>query len=1743
MMNLCSFWSAKRKVLLLIMLLMAAVAGAVPAKPGLTRTFTKTDGTTITARLVGDEHGHYWLGQDGKAYTINGEGVATTVDAEAIKTKAQVRRQQVNVQRTKRLARRKVGEVGAITGNKKCLIILVNFTDTVFNTTNAYFQRVVNEPNFNEGSFKGSMYDYFKKQSLNQFNLTFDVVGPVTVSKSQSYYGQNDSQGNDKYPATMVCEALKLANSQVNYADYDWDDDKEVDQVYVVYAGKGEADGGAANTIWPHAWDLSSAASYGDGDGALTLDGVKIDSYACGGEKNGSSGELAGIGTMCHEFSHCLGYPDFYDTDYSGGQGMGYWDLMDSGSYNDDGYQPAGYTSYERWVAGWVEPTELSATTQVDNMPDLQTSGQSYIIYNQGNRNEYYLLENRQKAGWDASLPGKGLLILHVDYDATVWGNNAPNDTPSHQRMTWIPADNEYQYTISNGDKYFTFSGMANDPFPYGSVNAFGRNTTPAASLFNANTDGTYYLDSSIENITQNSNGTVSFKFQGVSNVATPTFSPAAGRYTEAQTVSISCATSGATIYYTTDGTSPTTSSNIYSAPLTISETTTVKAMAVADGEESAIATAKYTIGASTSNPNTTTFTRVNSVNDMEPGMRYIIACGSKATAAGALDSQILGSESVTVSNDVITIGSGVAVFVLEGDQTNGWTFQNENNNQYLYATAAKKLAYDSAALDAWTLADGTDGVIMTYGDYGTMLYNVNNPRFTTYTSSPNVSMIQANLYMEDSSATPVTPDPIIVADESLTFSTTVGTPQTKTFEVLTENLTENVILTLTDQNNVFSLGQNTIASTVSDANVSVTFAPTTAGTFTATVILTSAGAEPMTVTLTGTATEPMNPDDAYTVAEVLDIFNNQNVPTDSVYVKGIVSQIKSLNPTQYQRAQYYISDDGTTTNQFYVYNGYYLNKTAFTSTDQLQVGDTVVVYGKLTTHTNNAGVSTDEFDANNYIVSLVRPVNGKQDVTLTFSSTSASATLGTAFTAPTLTIEPTGTAISVTYSSSNEQVATIDAQGEVTLVAAGTTIITASFAGNDSYNPATAQYTLTVTDPSNTNSAENPYTVAEVQQIFASGTIPFESVYAKGIVSQIKSLNTARYTNAQYYISDDGTTTDQFYVYNGKYLNGADFTSDDQLMIGDTVIVYGTLTTYNNTNEFNAGNYLVSLSRPAQKQDITLTFSATSVNAIVGEAFTAPTLTIEPAGAAISVTYSSSDTNVATVNAQTGAVSIVAAGTAVITASFTGDDTYNSATASYTINARVQGDTSDQFQLVSSTTELTSGMRYIIACGSEEVAAGSLSNKLLTPVAVTEESGIITATDDVTVFILTGDQTNGWSFKNESTNEYLYATAAKNLAYGTNSAVWTLADGTDGVEMTFGDYGTMTYNVDSPRFTTYTSAANTKMIRANLYVDVSGTVKQQSTLTFSETSVTATVGEAFTAPTLTTTPTGISVTYSSSNTSVATVNAQTGAVTIVAAGTTVITATFAGNDEYLGSTASYTLTVSAGSTPSGDTNKYELVTDASTLTAGDEILIAYVDDNTCVVLSTTQNNNNRAATTDVTLNADDNTLTPGEAAQVITLEQSGDSILFNVDNGYLYAASSSGNQLKTTTSANANAKATISIDDGEATITFLGTNTRNTMRYNSANGGIFSCYASSSTTGSLPQLYRKVVASQEEPVAGDINGDCTPDETDLDLLVNILLGKAMEGNYNADVDGDHEVSLKDITRLVNIIKGIQPQN
>lgn len=510
---ICLTLMGKRFVFIVISILSVLSIAAVPALR-LKKKVKLADGSMVELTLQGDEHYSYYTDNKGnpcqlqknrQLKMLSNEEVTTTWSAN--KKQRQELTARDNVRRN---APRRIGEASSVTtGKQRGLVILLEYPDVKFTTPNAQqtFQRFFNEEGYHDDGMAGSVRDYFLAQSYGKLELNFDVVGPYTTSKEMAYYGAHytDSNGNDhndSHPALMVAEAVDAASKDVNFSNYDWNKDGKVDQVFVIYAGYAEAQGAAKETVWPHEWQLLGE------NATRQYNGVVINTYGCAAELCGDGetwgGTLDGIGTACHEFSHCMGLPDMYDTQGSN-YAMAYWDVMCSGSYNDNSRTPAGYTSYERWFSGWMEPVELNSMTRINDMQPLATSPEAYILYNENNRNEYYLLENRQPIGFDTKLYGHGLLILHVDYNEGVWSSNSINTIADHQRMTIIAADNEYNRGTGNS--------MAGDPWPGTSGNTSLTNyTTPAATLYNANKDGRKLMSKPIDNITEDvQNKTVSF--------------------------------------------------------------------------------------------------------------------------------------------------------------------------------------------------------------------------------------------------------------------------------------------------------------------------------------------------------------------------------------------------------------------------------------------------------------------------------------------------------------------------------------------------------------------------------------------------------------------------------------------------------------------------------------------------------------------------------------------------------------------------------------------------------------------------------------------------------------------------------------------------------------------------------------------------------------------------------------------------------------------------------------------------------------------------------------------------------------------------------------------------------------------------------------------------------------------------------------------------------------------------------
>ena len=486
---------------------------AVPAKRGVWCSLSLVDGTEVKAQLVGDEFLHYYVSEDDTKY-VQDESTGLyrkMTDEVTAQRRAAVRRAQAQGRQKRML--RKAQASNVFQGTKKGLIILVQFTDSKFKSGHdlALYERIANDENYSGNNFRGSIKDYFKAQSHGLFELDFDVAGICQLQHTYAYYGKNSNE-NDVRAGQMVAEACLWAHEHgTDFSKYDWDGDGEVDQVFVLYAGHGEASYDKdPNTIWPHMHYLS-ASDYGK---SLSLDGVTVDTYACSSELNGD-GNLDGIGTFCHEFSHCMGFPDLYDTSYAGWFGMGDFDLMCSGSYNGDSKCPAGYSAYEKAECGWLtlkDMTNIEQETSIVGVQPMSADGDAYIIKNKGHEDEYYILENRQKTGWDSYLPASGLMITHVDYDADIWDWNMPNTSGKYEDANGNTKTNDHQrLTIFRAGNSSSDYGDSSDLYPYRSNNTLTKTSSPASTLYNTNSDGSKYMHVAITDIAIAADGTASF--------------------------------------------------------------------------------------------------------------------------------------------------------------------------------------------------------------------------------------------------------------------------------------------------------------------------------------------------------------------------------------------------------------------------------------------------------------------------------------------------------------------------------------------------------------------------------------------------------------------------------------------------------------------------------------------------------------------------------------------------------------------------------------------------------------------------------------------------------------------------------------------------------------------------------------------------------------------------------------------------------------------------------------------------------------------------------------------------------------------------------------------------------------------------------------------------------------------------------------------------------------------------------
>lgn len=478
----------------------AMSASAIPAYKGLIAR-TLPDGTTIEIRLHGDESFHFTTLADGTIVkdvdgyfyyaTVGDNGIEATKYKVGQPLPSKAKKYMANdnsiakklqsiydKRRTKRNIPRQNADKGDTPlGSQHGLVILVNFADVEFEYDKEMFENVLNQEGYRDERATGSAYDYFRDSSYGLYSPVFDVLGPYTLSQNQEYYGGNDRNGDDLRVPEMIVEACKLASAAGNdMSQYDYDGDGYIDNVYVFYAGEGEANGGAEDTIWPHRWVVVPGYG-GNFDGTLEdtkVDGVYVYDYACSNEicelyRNSIGSAFNGVGTFVHEFGHVLNLPDLYNTSYAGAFfTLESYDVMDGGSYTNYSRTPPAYSGYERMFMNWVIPEQIFPSYEGDEMMLSPISEKKvYLLTPDGSEHnldgenpspeEFYILEYRDGTGWDKyagqtkdEWPGdKGMLITKVSYDKRKWENNTVNNYWFDMGVSYVCNDSQNQYPLT----------------------------------------------------------------------------------------------------------------------------------------------------------------------------------------------------------------------------------------------------------------------------------------------------------------------------------------------------------------------------------------------------------------------------------------------------------------------------------------------------------------------------------------------------------------------------------------------------------------------------------------------------------------------------------------------------------------------------------------------------------------------------------------------------------------------------------------------------------------------------------------------------------------------------------------------------------------------------------------------------------------------------------------------------------------------------------------------------------------------------------------------------------------------------------------------------------------------------------------------------------------------------------------------------------------------------------------------
>ncbi|MBQ0153641.1 MAG: M6 family metalloprotease domain-containing protein [Bacteroidales bacterium] len=1444
-----------RKILCtLVMAAMAMSLMAVPARRGW-QTKTQPDGTTITVRHMGDEFFHYWEDQNGNQVKQDANGYWQVVGAAP-----------TGEQAVQRMAARRAARPNSVmprmatkpsTLPTKLLVLIVNFKDIKMKSAHnaTYFESALNT-----GS--NSAKAFFNESSDGHYVPTFDIFGPLTLDKNESVYGANDKDGDDVDPARMAIDACAKAYAAgCNFANYDSDGDGTVDNVYIIYAGKGEADEGAESTIWPHSWDVKSAGY------SQSYNGKRIGHYACSSELDGD-GNFDGIGTFCHEFSHVIGLPDYYDTDYGKNYDNdatpGKWSLMDGGSYNAD---PPLYSIFDKYFMGWATPKILKGKETVtlgigSEYARQITSTDALVPYS--NTNTVYYVENRsEKDPFDRSLPGKGMLIWKVQFNQTAWNNNNLNNTAGTLRYTVVSAtgkttkigtstdafpaggtsvslynDNNHkitEVTRNTSTEVVTFKYNGGSEKVTITFNGNGKGTPGSASLTETTAGGGVTLPN-VTGVTsgytflgwatsstattpdagtagQNFKSAVNctlwavYKREGYVNVEyslegiTKVTGPAAGEFQKTGGYS-------ATFTATEGKYEPLTEDNcLYEVTVNGVDKTSNYASLAGNTLTITIAAANITgdivvtiIGTKIKGSNT--FELIESTSELSAGDEVIFVCEGKGVAATNLvyEKTFLGYEEVTITDHQVDLedDSEVQVFTL-GGTTGNWTFAREDGTK-LGVTAVKNISFGSSATNTWTISisSGTASVTSTTSSYGTMKYNSSAPRFTTYASGQ---------------------DDIQLYHRAAAIVQTAGTAS---FE------NSNVTLTVGDV-------QGQVVHTNSNGEVTYSSNNTDVATVDATT-----GAVTAIKQGTATITANVEANKRYTAASASYTVTVERATATITSVDNFtvkVGKTYTLDATTTSDAAiaYAIADGSKLSGNGKVFTGVVAGNTTVTlstaQTDKYAAAQKVVnvTVEAVVMHDVNwsadDAVSTVKYEDGEALVAPAQPANCSAD--RIFQGWTSNSTYSGDVAPTYITLGNAVTADATYYA----VYATVEngASAPVVVNKNNFTSAAGNLDANISYSSAKG------------NGTSDPYVTDGFIRIYQGGGIFTVSAKNGKKISSI-TLGTHQSTTIDVKVDGSSYVTEQSMSTSTPYTaSELDATTIAFYCMGDKthrLEVNQLSVTYQDAGASVVKSDFSTTCTAAAAVDPTLEFESASETMTVGEKKVVAA-TSNSTGA---ITYDITSGDAATVNASTGEVTAVKQGTVTLRATVAATAKYNQKTADCTIT-------------------------------------------------VNRATGTITA-NDVTVKVK-ATKSIGATTNSDATISYISA-----------------ATGT----ATVSDAGVVTGKAEGSTTITMNVAQTDKYTAAQKVINVTVTAAAVApSVSFAESSVTAKYGEAVEQKATTNSDGAITYAITPDDTDVATVDPETGEVTIKAVGTVTITATVAKTDNFTAGNASYTLTINKG--------------------------------------------------------------------------------------------------------------------------------------------------------------------------------------------------------------------------------------